>query len=139
MSAAADFVDRFSVYWQAPSVDGLDELLAPEVELVAPMIPVTRDLTAGKAAFGRLLRLLPDLTGTVSRWGETEDGVLIEFTLSGTAAGVRLSWDAVDRFVLGDDGLATVRVNYFDSAKLARKVLAEPRAWPSFLRLRRRV
>ena len=30
MSAAADFVDRFAVYWQAPSVDGLDELLAPE-------------------------------------------------------------------------------------------------------------
>lgn len=139
MSAAADFVDRFTVYWQAPSVDGLDELLAPEVELVAPMIPVTRDLTAGKAAFARLLRLLPDLTGTVSRWGETKDGVLIEFTLSGTARGVRFSWEAVDRFVLRDDGLATTRVNYFDSAKLARKVLANPRAWPSFLRLRPRV
>ncbi|HVD38775.1 MAG TPA: nuclear transport factor 2 family protein [Solirubrobacterales bacterium] len=138
MSAAADFADRFTVYWQAPSVDGLDGLLAPEVELVAPMIPVTRDLTAGKAAFGRLLRLLPDLTGTVSRWGETNDGVLIEFTLSGTAGGVRLSWEAVDRFVLRGDGLATVRVNYFDSAKLARTVLANPRAWPSFLRLRRR-
>lgn len=136
MSAAADFVDRFTAYWQAPSVDGLDGLLAPEVELVAPMIPVTRDLTAGKAAFGRLLRLLPDLTGTVSRWGETKDGVLIEFTLSGTAGGVRLCWEAVDRFVLRDDGLATVRVNYFDSAKLARSVLANPRAWPSFLRLR---
>jgi ketosteroid isomerase-like protein len=138
VSPAADFVDRFAAYWQAPSVDGLDRLLAPEVELVAPMIPVTRDLTAGKAAFGRLLRLLPDLTGTVSRWGETADGVLIEFTLSGTAGKARFSWDAVDRFVLRDDGLATVRVNYFDSAKLARKVLANPRAWPSFL-LRPRV
>jgi ketosteroid isomerase-like protein len=136
MSAAADFVDRFSAYWEAPSVDGLDELLAPEVELVAPMIPATRGLTAGKAAFGRLLRLLPDLTGTVSRWGETNDGVLIEFTLSGTAGGVQLCWDAVDRFVLRDDGLAAVRVNYFDSVKLARKVLASPRAWPSFLRMR---
>jgi ketosteroid isomerase-like protein len=139
MSTAADFVDRFSAYWEAPSVDALDGLLAPEVELVAPMIPATRGLTAGKAAFGRLLRLLPDLTGTVSRWGETKDGVLIEFTLSGTAGGVRLSWDAVDRFVLRDDGLATVRVNYFDSAKLVRKVLTSPRAWPSFLRLRRGV
>lgn len=138
MSAAA-FVDRFAVYWQAPSVDGLDELLAPEVELVAPMIPVTRDLDAGKAAFGRLLRLLPDLTGTVGRWGETKDGVLIEFTLSGTAGGERLRWEAVDRFVLRDDGLATVRVNYFDSAKLARKVLTSPRAWPAFRRLRHRV
>lgn len=139
MSVAADFVERFAAYWQAPSVDGLDELLDPEVELVAPMMPVTRDLAAGKAAFGRLLRLLPDLTGTVRRWGETEDGVLIEFTLSGTAGGARLSWDAVDRFVLRKDGLATVRVNYFDSAKLVRKVLMSPRAWPSFLRLRRKV
>jgi hypothetical protein len=139
VSAAADFVDRFAAYWQAPSVDGLDELLAPEVELVAQMIPVTRDLTAGKAAFGRLLAQLPDLTGTVSRWGETKDGVLIEFTLSGTAGRVQLCWDAVDRFVLRDDGLAAVRVNYFDSAKLAGKVLTSPRAWPSFLRPRPRV
>jgi ketosteroid isomerase-like protein len=138
MSAAAEFADRFAAYWQAPTVDGLDALLAPDVELVAPLTPTTHGLAAGKAVFARLLRLIPDLTAVVHRWGETEDGVLIEFTLSGTAGKAHLSWDAVDRFVLREDGLASVRVNYFDSAELIRAIALNPRAWPTFIRLLRR-
>jgi ketosteroid isomerase-like protein len=134
MSAAADFAERFAAYWQAPTLEGLDDLLAPDVELVAPMTPTTHSLPAGKKVFARLLRLLPDLTGVVHRWGETEDGLLIEFTLSATAGGARLSWDAVDRFVLREDGLATVRVNYFDSARLIREIATSPRAWPALVR-----
>jgi ketosteroid isomerase-like protein len=134
MSAAADFAERFAAYWQAPTLEGLDDLLAPDVELVAPMTPTTHTLPEGKKVFARLLRLLPDLTGVVHRWGETEDGLLIEFTLSATAGGARLSWDAVDRFVLREDGLATVRVNYFDSAGLIREIATSPRAWPALVR-----
>lgn len=136
MTAAADFAERFAAYWQAPSVEGLDALLAPDVELVAPMTRTTHDLAAGKAVFAGLLRLLPDLTAVVHRWGPTEDGLLIEFTLSGTAGGSRFSWDAVDRFVLREDGLATARISYFDSSPLIRQVAANPRVWPAFLRLR---
>ena len=72
------------------------------------------------------------------RWGATADGVLIEFTLSGTAGDEPISWTAVDRFVLGEDGLATERVSYFDSASLVLTVCAAPRAWPAFLRSRLR-
>lgn len=136
MSRAADFAERFAAYWQAPTVDGLDEILAPDVRLVAPLTPTTQTLAEGKEVFARLLRALPDLTAAVHRWGETEDGVLIEFTLSATAGGAPISWDAVDRFVLREDGLATVRINYFDSAALIRKIALRPRAWPAFLRLR---
>ncbi|HEV2789731.1 MAG TPA: nuclear transport factor 2 family protein [Solirubrobacterales bacterium] len=139
MSAAADFAERFAAYWRAPSVDGLDALLAPDVRLEAPLTPTTHDLRSGKRVFARLLRLFPDLTGVVHRWGETEDGVLIEFTLSGTAGGAPVSWDAVDRFVLREDGLATVRVNYFDSVRLIAVLALRPRAWPALLRGRRRV
>jgi hypothetical protein len=139
MSAAADFAERFAAYWQAPSVDGLGALLAPEVYLRAPMTPTTRSLAEGKRAFGKLLRLVPDLTGVVHRWGGTEDGLLIEFTLSGSVSGVELSWDAVDRIVLREDGLATARISYFDSAVLVRTALLHPRTWPTFLRLRARV
>jgi len=134
MSAAADFAERFAAYWRAPSVDGLDGILAPEVELIAPLTRPTRGLPEGKAVFTRLLRLLPDLTAVVHRWGPTEDGLLIEFTLSATAGGKRFSWDAVDRFVLREGGLATVRISYFDSAKLVRTILLSPRAWPAILR-----
>jgi hypothetical protein len=134
MSGAADFAERFAAYWQAPSVEGLDAILAPDVELVAPLTRTTRGLPEGKAVFAKLLRLLPDLTAVVHRWGPTQDGLLVEFTLSATAGSTHLSWDAVDRFVLREDGLATVRISYFDSGSLIRKVASSPRAWPVFLR-----
>jgi ketosteroid isomerase-like protein len=136
VSAAAEFVERFRAYWLAPSVEGLDALLAPDVRLVAPMTPTTTTLEAGKRAFAGVLALTPDLTGEVHRWGATEDGVLIEFTLSGSAGGAQVSWRAVDHIVLRDDGLASERVSYFDSTPLILTVLRNPRAWPAFLRSR---
>lgn len=136
MADPADFAGRFAHYWQAPSVEGLDALLAEDVYLRAPMTPATRGLDEGKRAFGSLLRTVPDLTGVVHRWGATEDGLLIEFTLSGTVAGVELSWDAVDRIVLREDGLATARISYFDSATLIRAAALRPWVWPALLRLR---
>jgi hypothetical protein len=137
-SAAADFARRFGEYWRAPTAAGLATVLAPRARLVGPMLPVTETLEEGQRAFGELLELIPDLTAEVHRWGATADGVLIEFTLSGTAGGGPISWHAVDRFVLGEDGLATERVNYFDSAPVALTVARRPRAWPGFLRSRLR-
>jgi SnoaL-like domain len=136
LSAAADFVERFAAYWRAPSPEGLEALLAPDVLLVAPMTPTTRTLAEGKRAFASILELVPDLTAEVHRWGQTEDGVLIEFTLSGTAGGAPVSWDAVDRIVLREDGLASARISYFDTGPLIRTVALRPRAWPAFLRSR---
>jgi ketosteroid isomerase-like protein len=138
VSDAADFVERFTAYWRAPSVEGLDKLLAPDVRLAAPMTPTTHTLEEGKRAFAAVLDLAPDLSADVHRWGATGDGVLIEFTLSGSTAGVPLSWHAVDHIVLRDDGLASQRVSYFDSAPLILEVLRHPRAWPAFVRSRRR-
>ena len=136
MSDVAEFVERFRTYWRAPSVAGLDALLAPDVRLVAPMTPTTTTLAAGKRAFAGVLTLTPDLTAEVHRWGATKDGVLIELTLSGSAAGAHVSWRAVDRIVLREDGLASERVSYFDSTPLILTVLRNPRAWPAFLRNR---
>ena len=68
------------------------------------------------------------------RWGATEDGVLIEFTLSGNAGGGPISWTAVNRFTIGEDGLATERVNYFDSTPVALTAARRPRTWPGFIR-----
>jgi hypothetical protein len=115
---AADFVRRFVDYWSNPSPERLDTVLAEKVRLVAPLTPTTETLEDGKRAFGAVLEAIPDLTNKVHRWGATEDGVFIEFTLSGTVGGAPIAWDLVDRFVLGDDGLATERVSYFDSASL---------------------
>lgn len=137
MGDPADFATRFAAYWERPTPEGLDALLAPDVLLEAPMTPATHTLAEGKRAFAALLRVVPDLEAVVHRWGPTEDGLLIEFTLSGTAAGAALSWDAVDRIVLREDGLATSRISYFDSGPLLRTLALRPRAWPGFFRLRR--
>jgi SnoaL-like domain len=133
---AADFARRFAEFWRAPSPERLDTVLAERVHLVAPMTPSTETLADGKRAFAELLELIPDLTGEVHRWGATDDGVLIEFTLSGTAGGAPVSWHAVDCFILGPGGLAIERISYFDSLPLVLRVARRPRAWPGFLRSR---
>jgi hypothetical protein len=136
--AAADFSQRFAEYWRAPTPERLATVLAQRVRLVAPMTPITHSLAEGQRAFAALFELIPDLRGEMHRWGSTADGVLIEFTLSGTAGGKPISWSAVDRFVLGEDGLATERVTYFDSMPIVLAAASRPRAWPAFLRSRLR-
>ena len=133
-SAAADFVRRFADFWKWPNPERLDTVLAADAHLVAPMVPTAHSLTEGQAAFEELFELMPDLTAEVHRWGATADGVMIEFTLSGTAGGKPISWSSVDRFTIGEDGLATERVTYFDSAPLALSLARSPRAWPGFIR-----
>lgn len=135
-SKAADFVRRFEEFWRAPLQGDLGTVLAERTHLVAPMARTVESLAEGKRAFGELFELMPDMSGTVHRWGATADGVLIEFTLSGTAGGGPISWDVVDRFVVGEDGRATERVTYFDSVPLALQIARRPRAWPGFLRTR---
>jgi ketosteroid isomerase-like protein len=129
---AADFVRRFAEFWRAPAPERLGTVLAERVRLSAPMVPTTNTLAEGEQAFADLFRLIPDLTAEVHRWGATEDGVLIEFTASGTAAGGPVSWRGVDRFTLGEDGLATERDTFFDSLALALTVARRPRAWAGF-------
>jgi hypothetical protein len=138
VSDAAEFVERFEAYWRAPTPAGLERVLAPETRLVAPLTATTHTRAEGIRAFAALFDLVQEMSAEVHRWGPTEDGVLIEFTVSGRAGGRPISWRAVDRFVIGADGLATERVSYFDSAPLALTVARRPRAWPAFLRSRLR-
>jgi hypothetical protein len=138
MSDAADFVKRFTAYWQAPTPRGLETVLAPQTRLVAPLTPTTHTREEGIRAFAALFELVEEMGAEVHRWGATADGVLIEFTVTGRAGGKPISWHAVDRFVIGADGLATERVSYFDSAPLALTLARRPRAWPALIRGRLR-
>lgn len=133
---AADFVRRFSEFWRAPVVERLDTVLAPDARLSAPMVPATVGLEAGKRTFAELFELIPDMTAEVHRWGATADGVLIEFTVHGTAGGAPVSWQSVDRFVVNEEGLATERFTYFDSMPLLLTLVRRPRTWLGFARSR---
>ncbi len=134
--AAADFVGRFAEFWQAPVPERLDTVLASTSRLSAPMVPTTYGLDAGKQIFAELFELIPDMTAEVHRWGATSDGVLIEFTVRGTAGGGPISWQSVDRFVLDENGLATERFTYFDSLPLVLTLMRRPRTWYGFTRSR---
>ena len=115
-------------------VEHLDTVLAPNARLSAPMISTTYGLEAGKRAFAELFELVADMTAEVHRWGATSDGVLIEFTVRGTAGGAPISWQSVDRFVLDEEGLATERFTYFDSLPLVLTLVRRPRTWPALTR-----
>ena len=71
--------------------------------------------------------LITDLTGEVRRWGQTDDGVLIELTLSGRLGGRPITLEAIDRLVIGEDGLATERISYFDPTPLVLTAARRPR------------
>jgi hypothetical protein len=100
------------------------------------MVPTTVGLEAGKRVFADLFELIPDMTAEVHRWGTTSDGVLIEFTVRGTAGGAPIAWESVDRFVLNAEGLASERFTYFDSLPLMLTLARRPRIWPGFVRSR---
>lgn len=129
-----DFVERFANWWSDPDPDRLGEILAPDVRLVQPIAPDTFTLADGTEAFRSLFRFLPDLRGTVHDSAVEGDVVYIHFTLSATYGRRPISWEAVDRFVLRDDGLASERVSFFDSQPLALQMLLRPRGWPQLVR-----
>jgi ketosteroid isomerase-like protein len=126
---SAEFVDRFAEWWSNPDPDRLHQLLAEDVCLIQPLAPDTFKLADARAAFHRLLRFLPDLRGEVHDSSVDGNLVFIHFTLRATYGGRPITWDAVDRFVLRDDGLATERVSFFDSQPLGLQMLSRPRGW----------
>jgi hypothetical protein len=131
---SAEFVERFARWWSDPDPDTLGDLLADDVRLVQPIAPDTFTLADGQAAFRRLFRFLPDLRGVVHDSSSDGNRVFIHFTLSATYGGRPISWDAVDRFVLREDGLASERVSFFDSQPLALQMLLRPRGWSQLAR-----
>ena len=129
-----EFVERFASWWSEPDPDRLGEILADHVRLIQPIAPDTETLAEGIEAFRRLFRFLPDLRATVHDSAVDGDTVYIHFTLVGTYGGRPISWGAVDRFVLGEDGRAVERVSFFDSQPLAFQMLARPRGWAQLAR-----
>ncbi|HSI80272.1 MAG TPA: nuclear transport factor 2 family protein [Solirubrobacterales bacterium] len=97
------------------------------------MLPTTRGLDAGRAAFTRLLGAIPDLRATVNAWAADGDLVFIDFTLDGTMGGRETAWRVVDRFTLDGDR-ARERVSYFDPLPLLAKA-AHPARWPAIAKL----
>lgn len=126
--SGSGFVDRFQSAWASSDPDQLAALLADDVVLIQPVMPVSVGKAAAREGFARLLRMIPDLHVVVHEWATRNDVVLIEFTLTGTFGGREVAWPAVDRIRLRD-GLIVERISYFDSMPLNAQMLTRPKGW----------
>lgn len=133
-ASAADFVERFEMWWGQPDPATLGSLLAPDVVLLQPVLPRAAGIESAKRSLTRLIAALPDITGIVHRWAADGNIVFIEFHLSGTLGGRPIAWENVDRFIIDSEGLAMERLNYHDSIALVAKMLSRPRGWSAILR-----
>ena len=131
--AGSEFVDRFESAWASSDPDRLAELLADDVVLIQPTMPVAEGKAAAREGFARLLRIVPDLHVVVHDWAERDDTVFIEFTLTGSFGGREVAWPAVDVIRLRD-GLIAERISYFDSIPVNAQMLTRPRGWGRLLR-----
>ena len=128
----AEFVDFFRELWSIGATDSgrffslLEARMTPETRLIQPLAPTGRGPAAARELFAPLFEVMPDLRSQVHRWGATEDGVLIEHTLSGTLAGKVVRWTAIDRFILREDGRFSERRAYFDPLPLVAAMLTRP-------------
>jgi ketosteroid isomerase-like protein len=132
---AARFVEGFADAWGRSDIDALLALLDDEIVLKQPTLPTTVGKPQAREAFTRLFTAFPDLRGTVHGWAAQDEILFIDFTLSCTFGRGRLSWPAVDRFVLRD-GLALERINYFDSTRFFIQILRRPSGWRNLARAR---
>jgi hypothetical protein len=131
--SAAEFVEFFAEGWKLGARDAegffrhFGRRMHPDTVLIQPIASPARGPGALRELFAPLFSAVPDLTGTLSRWGETPDGVFIELTLSGHLGRRPLEWTVIDRIIL-EDGLIRERRSYFDPTPLLKAVALRPRA-----------
>src|SRR6188474_2510722 len=128
---------RFAEAWAHPQVDAFIELLHPEVRLYQPITAPIIGRDAARLEFTRLLRLLPDLCGTVDHWAADGDFLLIAWRLRATwGSAAPYEWPIADHIRVRD-GLIIERRALFDSVGLFGAMLrGGPGAWVKYARYR---
>jgi SnoaL-like protein len=137
MDDTREFVERFDRAWRAgrEGLRDFEALVAPDVTLTQPMLPVSHGLEGFRAQFDAIFDAVPDLRGEVMAWGATDDGVLIDLALRGTVAGKPVELVTCDRVVIRD-GLMVARHARMDPLPLVRAALRSPRVARRMLRPR---
>jgi hypothetical protein len=130
---AKEFIDFFTAGWELGARDAegffrhFGPRMHPNTALIQPIAPPARGPGALRELFGPLFKAIPDLTGTLRRWGQTDNGVFIELTLRGHLGSRPVEWTVVDRIIL-EDGKIRERRSYFDPAPLLKAVALRPHA-----------
>ena len=110
--------------------------LAADIVLKAPTRPPkTVGQDAGRRAFERALRAMPDLSASIEHWSAHDDVLFIDMTFRATIGGHDIAWRSIDRIIFRD-GAAAERRAFFDPSKVRRAFLRNPSALRQLLRLR---
>jgi ketosteroid isomerase-like protein len=112
---AAAFVEDWTAIWRDHDGERWPALLHEDGVLRNPLGEVRRGDLPGYMA--GLVASIKEHEIRPLRWGQTEDGVLIEWVMSGVRAGVPFEIRGVDRFTLRE-GRALEGVAYFDPSPL---------------------
>jgi ketosteroid isomerase-like protein len=115
MSEAEHFVASWTAIWRDHDGEAWPDLLHAGATLRNPVGEVGRDDLPGYMA--NLVDGIPGHRIEPLRWGETSDGVLIEWVMSGRLPNGEFEIHGADRFTLRD-GKATEGVAYFDPRPL---------------------
>ena len=129
------FVEGFTRSWGDPQPGAFAPLFAPEIRLVAPLLPVTEGITAAEKAFKRLFAVFKGMRGEVHDWAPHPDGVFIDVVRWGRGdrslyieshcqamvTGRLLRWPQVDRFHLSDGRIGTISA-FLDTFPLASRL-----------------
>lgn len=122
-------VARFERGWRQPHPHAWDDLFSPDVELTGPLLAAGRGIEIWHGEVARLLGFLADARGEVIGWAARGDTVFIELAVFGTAGGADVAFTAVDRLIVGADGLVVRRETFMDPSPLTATLLRRPRAW----------
>ncbi|MEV4729625.1 nuclear transport factor 2 family protein [Saccharopolyspora sp. NPDC049426] len=124
-AAVAAFADG----WHTPHPHAWDDLLADEVKLVQPLLRNRVGRHALAEEYGRLIELVPDLKGQVTRW--TADGrtVRISLLLTGTLGRLPLHLEITDQLTLDDEGRITCRRAKFNPFPAVALLARQPALW----------
>jgi ketosteroid isomerase-like protein len=114
MTDAERFVERWTEIWREFDTSRFPELFHPEGTLLHPTMPRPIGREQEPLYMEGLKRAMPDLELRRTRWGPTEDGVLIEWRITGTLVGEPFEIVGADRFTLRGDR-ATEGIAYFDT------------------------
>jgi hypothetical protein len=111
------FVTRWASVYEDLKLERIPDLFEPEATIRQP---TTRGAISPREApecLASLKALVPDARLEATRWSETENGVFIEWRLTGTLADRAFELFGVDRYVLRGDR-ATEGCAYFDTYEL---------------------
>jgi uncharacterized protein (TIGR02246 family) len=121
MANAEKFVERFTEVWRSPQPQEFADLWTEDGLLLHPGMdePIGRSEIIDYVK--RIKSVAPDISLRPIRWAGVEDYVLIEWTITATFNGERVSWNGTDRFTLRGDR-ASEGVAYFDSLPLWERI-----------------